>query len=88
MRLIQRHSGFAESGQETAEPVPTWARVCLFYFAYRKSEQMIPVVWNGLKMFLSIQARKAAWFSRSLTSLLVTFLLMRTIKLMFENGTI
>lgn len=52
--MLGRHSGIAESEQETAEPVPTWARVCLFYFAYLKSEQMIPVVWNGSKMFLSI----------------------------------
>ena len=57
-----------------------------FYFAYLKSEQMIPVVWNGWKRFHYIQARKAAWFSNSLTALLVTFLLMWTVNLW--NGTI
>lgn len=70
--MLRRHSGFAGLKQETKEPVPTWAPVCLFYFAYLKSEQMIPVVWNGLKMFLGMWGRKSAWFSTTVTILLMT----------------
>lgn len=60
--MLGRHSGFAGLEQETAEPVPTWARVCLFYFAYLKSEQMIPVVWNGSKCFWASREEKLPGF--------------------------
>lgn len=62
VRRLRRRSGFTGSGQQTVEPVPTWARVCLFYLAYLKSEQMIPVSWNGLETSLGIQGRDSVGF--------------------------
>lgn len=58
----RRHTGFTGLEQEAAEPVFTPSWVCLFYFAYLKSEQMMPVLCKGQKAFLGMEGRKTVCF--------------------------